>query len=97
MTPSAGDDVAGAHHEIRLRLLLSRPASNPDDHRRNHGYLMRTSGMWSLSPAYDLNPVPKIECVREVQAAMADRHKVAKEPRIPARTLGTSRLRAKIR
>ena len=32
--------------------------SNVDDHLRNHGFLRRGRAGWSLSPAYDLNPVP---------------------------------------
>jgi hypothetical protein len=31
--------------------------ANVDDHLRNHGFL-RTNTGWTLSPAYDLNPVP---------------------------------------
>ena len=32
--------------------------SNVDDHLRNHGFLRFNNSGWSLSPAYDLNPVP---------------------------------------
>jgi serine/threonine-protein kinase HipA len=32
--------------------------SNVDDHLRNHGFLWTGSDGWTLSPAYDLNPVP---------------------------------------
>jgi len=32
--------------------------SNVDDHLRNHGFLWIGNAGWSLSPAYDLNPVP---------------------------------------
>ena len=32
--------------------------SNVDDHLRNHGFLWQGRTGWSLSPAYDLNPVP---------------------------------------
>lgn len=56
-----GDDVSGDLRELWRRLLFSLLASNYDDHLRNHGFLMRTPGKWSLSPAYDLNPVPEIE------------------------------------
>lgn len=56
-----GDDVAGDLRELWRRLIFSLLASNYDDHLRNHGFLMRTPGKWSLSPAYDLNPVPEIE------------------------------------
>ncbi len=56
-----GDDVTGDLRELWRRLVFSLLASNYDDHLRNHGFLMRTAGKWSLSPAYDLNPVPEIE------------------------------------
>ena len=32
--------------------------SNTDDHLRNHGFLYVGPRGWTLSPAYDLNPVP---------------------------------------
>lgn len=56
-----GDNVTGDLRELWRRLVFSLLASNYDDHLRNHGFLMRTAGKWSLSPAYDLNPVPEIE------------------------------------
>jgi serine/threonine-protein kinase HipA len=59
-----GDDVAGDLRELWRRLVFSLLASNYDDHLRNHGFLMCHAGRWSLSPAYDLNPVPEIDRVR---------------------------------
>lgn len=47
--------------ELWRRLIFSLLASNYDDHLRNHGFLMHAPGQWSLSPAYDLNPVPEID------------------------------------
>ncbi len=52
----------GAHPERDLEELWRRIAfficvSNVDDHLRNHGFLLEPAG-WSLSPAYDMNPVP---------------------------------------
>jgi serine/threonine-protein kinase HipA len=59
-----GDDVPGDLQQLWRRLIFSLLASNYDDHLRNHGFLMRTPGRWSLSPAYDLNPVPEIDRAR---------------------------------
>src|SRR5260370_40178756 len=59
-----GNDVAGDLRELWRRLVFSLLASNYDDHLRNHGFLMHEAGRWSLSPAYDLNPVPEIDRVR---------------------------------
>ena len=59
-----GDDVPGDLRELWRRLVFSLMASNYDDHLRNHGFLMSHPGRWSLSPAYDLNPVPEIDRAR---------------------------------
>jgi serine/threonine-protein kinase HipA len=56
-----GDDISGDLRELWRRMVFSLLASNYDDHLRNHGFLMHRSGRWSLSPAYDVNPVPEIE------------------------------------
>lgn len=58
-----GHDVAGDLQELWRRLVFSLLASNYDDHLRNHGFLMHEAGRWSLSPAYDINPVPEIDRV----------------------------------
>ena len=56
-----GNDVPGDLRELWRRLVFSLLASNYDDHLRNHGFVMREPGRWSLSPAYDLNPVPEVD------------------------------------
>ena len=53
----------GAQTKTDARALYRRVAfnvliSNVDDHLRNHGFLWLGRAGWSLSPAYDLNPVP---------------------------------------
>ena len=40
------------------RVVFNVLISNLDDHLRNHGFLWLGKAGWSLSPAYDLNPVP---------------------------------------
>lgn len=45
-------------HELYRRVAFNVLISNVDDHLRNHGFLWRDRNGWSLSPAYDLNPVP---------------------------------------
>jgi len=40
------------------RVVFNVLISNVDDHLRNHGFLWLGKAGWSLSPAYDLNPVP---------------------------------------
>ena len=59
-----GDNIVGDLRELWRRLVFSLLASNYDDHLRNHGFLMQGAGRWSLSPAYDLNPVPEIDRAR---------------------------------
>jgi len=67
-----GDDVAGDLRELWRRLVFSLLASNYDDHLRNHGFLMHQPGRWSLSPAYDLNPVPEIDRARVSKTAISE-------------------------
>lgn len=45
-------------HALYRRVVFSVLISNVDDHLRNHGFLWLGKTGWSLSPAYDLNPVP---------------------------------------
>lgn len=51
---SAREDAHGLFRRMVLNVLIS----NVDDHLRNHGFLWRGRGGWSLSPVYDLNPTP---------------------------------------
>ena len=44
--------------ELYRRMAFNVLVSNVDDHLRNHGFLLKDSSGWSLSPAYDLNPTP---------------------------------------
>lgn len=67
-----GHDVTGDLHELWRRMVFSLLASNYDDHLRNHGFLMRVPGHWSLSPAYDLNPVPEVDRVHISQTAITE-------------------------
>ena len=69
-----GHDVAGDLGELWRRLLFSLLASNYGDHLRNHGFLMHEAGRWSLSPAYDLNPVPEIDRARVSKTPISEEH-----------------------
>jgi serine/threonine-protein kinase HipA len=67
-----GNDVPGDLRELWRRLVFSLLASNYDDHLRNHGFLMHDPGRWSLSPAYDINPVPEMDRVRTSKTAISE-------------------------
>ena len=67
-----GHDVAGDLQQLWRRMVFSLLASNFDDHLRNHAFLMHHAGRWSLSPAYDLNPVPEIERARMNKTAITE-------------------------
>jgi|SRR5208282_4496673 len=67
-----GNDVPGDLRELWRRLVFSFLASNYDDHLRNHGFLMCEPGRWSLSPAYDINPVPEVDRVRMNKTAISE-------------------------
>ena len=47
-------DARALYRRVVFNVLIS----NVDDHLRNHGFLWLGRAGWSLSPAYDLNPVP---------------------------------------
>ena len=51
---NAKDDARKLYRRVAFNVLVS----NVDDHLRNHGFLRPSSSGWTLSPAYDLNPVP---------------------------------------
>ncbi|MCB0331369.1 MAG: HipA domain-containing protein [Bdellovibrionales bacterium] len=44
--------------ELFSRVVFNILVSNTDDHLRNHGFLYQDLDGWTLSPAYDLNPMP---------------------------------------
>ncbi len=50
----AKTDAQALYRRVAFNVLIS----NVDDHLRNHGFLWLSKAGWSLSPAYDLNPVP---------------------------------------
>ena len=50
----AKTDAQALYRRVAFNVLIS----NVDDHLRNHGFLWLGKAGWSLSPAYDLNPVP---------------------------------------
>lgn len=87
-----GDDVPGDLRELWRRLVFSLLASNHDDHLRNHGFLMFQPGRWSLSPAYDLNPVPEVDRVHMGKTAITEEQE---EPTIAVVLAAAERFRLK--
>jgi len=53
-------------HELFRRIVFSVMIGNLDDHLRNHAFLYDQDNKWRLSPAYDLNPIPLAEKMREL-------------------------------
>lgn len=53
-------------HELWRRIVFGIMISNLDDHLRNHGFLYAGNNQWRLSPAYDLNPMPRYKKAREL-------------------------------
>ncbi|MBY0371957.1 HipA domain-containing protein [bacterium] len=43
--------------QLWRRIVFFMCVSNTDDHLRNHGFLLTSTG-WNLSPVYDVNPAP---------------------------------------
>lgn len=52
----SGSNVKNDLEQLWRRIVFSICISNTDDHLRNHGFLF-INNSWSLSPAFDLNPV----------------------------------------
>ena len=67
-----GHNVSKDLRELWRRLVFSLFASNYDDHFRNYGFLMNEPGRWSLSPAYDINPVPEMDRFRGNKTAITE-------------------------
>lgn len=44
--------------QLWRRLVFSHLITNVDDHLQNIGFLYVGSGLWELSPAFDINPFP---------------------------------------
>ena len=51
-----GANVNRDLEELWKRIVFSICVTNTDDHLRNHGFILTDKG-WTLSPAYDINPV----------------------------------------
>ena len=51
----AKDHIASDLEQLFRRVAFNVAIGNRDDHLRNHGFLLTTSG-WRLAPAFDLNP-----------------------------------------
>ena len=44
--------------QLWRRMVFNLLITNVDDHLQNHGFLYEGRGLWSLAPAFDLNPFP---------------------------------------
>lgn len=58
----AADHLDRDLEELFRRMVFNILCNNHDDHLKNHGFLFdQKSGMWRLSPAYDIVPQPQLE------------------------------------
>lgn len=55
MTGGAKTHVTSDLEQLFRRLVFNVAVGNRDDHLRNHGFVLTSSG-WRLSPAFDVNP-----------------------------------------
>lgn len=79
-TQASYQDIAGVIRQIGIavtqdlkelwrRMVFNIMISNTDDHLRNHAFLHYETAKgngWRLSPAYDLNPTPLAQRMREL-------------------------------
>jgi serine/threonine-protein kinase HipA len=56
--------------ELFRRIAFSILITNVDDHLLNHGFLHVGHGLWTLSPAFDVNPFP--DRVRELKTWISE-------------------------
>ncbi len=56
-----GASAAADLEELWGRIVFNICVSNTDDHLRNHGFLLVGKEVWTLAPAYDMNPNPQGE------------------------------------
>lgn len=70
----AGHGAAPARDRAELfrRIAFSILISNTDDHLRNHGFLWQGLKGWTLSPCYDLNPVPDAQRILSTRVDFDD-------------------------
>lgn len=54
---SSGANPVADLVELWKRIVFNMAVSNTDDHLRNHAFILKKNG-WTLSPLYDVNPVP---------------------------------------
>ncbi len=52
-----GSNTSADLEQLFRRILFFICVSNTDDHLRNHGFMLTSTG-WALAPAYDMNPDP---------------------------------------
>ena len=68
-------DISVSSHadqrELYDRVTVSVALGNTDDHLRNHGFLA-DGALWTLSPAFDVNPNPDLSKPRATSIAGAD-------------------------
>lgn len=62
--------------ELFSRMVFNALISNVDDHPRNHALIATGSG-WSLSPAYDLTPMPQVSTERDLAMEVGRAHRRA--------------------
>ena len=67
-----GADAARDKAELFRRIAFGILISNIDDHMRNHGFLRFGGRGWTLSPCYDVNPVPNAPRVLQTRINFDD-------------------------
>lgn len=74
VTQQLTESYADVEQAIR-RAFFNIIARNQDDHTKNLAYLMRDTGVWSLSPAYDVTYAfnPTSSWTRQHQMTLADK------------------------
>jgi serine/threonine-protein kinase HipA len=65
-----GAEAQSDIEELWRRMAFSILITNVDDHLHNHGFLHVHHGLWTLAPAFDINPFP--ERMRELKTWISE-------------------------
>ncbi len=78
------DDAPKEIEELFRRILFTILVSNNDNHLKNLGLLHATRGLWTLAPAFDVNPQPYRQRHLEVGISELSGHEASIEATLEA-------------
>jgi serine/threonine-protein kinase HipA len=90
-----GGNVKADARELFRRLAFNVVIGNTDDHGRNHGFLMDSTGAWGLAPAFDVLPTAGAGNLQALGAGPAGRERSLENVIAGAAVFGLNQAAAK--